>query len=326
MTSLPNFSACRVLVAGDVMLDSYWHGATDRISPEAPVPVVRVQQQESRIGGAGNVAVNAASLGTQTSLVGLVGDDAAAAELGELLNQHGIRMHLHPVPGSRTITKLRVISRHQQIIRLDFEDHFPAVDPKSIATLFALAAQQTDVVILSDYAKGALRDVQGLITIARQFNVPVVVDPKGTDFARYQGATLITPNLTEFEAVAGHVTSDEDLVCRAEALRSHLELHALLITRSERGMTMVAQGASPLHLPAHAREVFDVTGAGDTVVALIGASLAAGLRLEEAVRLSNVAASIVVGKLGTACVAPSELQAVLNLSIGYAGIRPSCQQ
>jgi D-beta-D-heptose 7-phosphate kinase/D-beta-D-heptose 1-phosphate adenosyltransferase len=312
MIRLPDFSTRRVLVAGDVMLDSYWHGTTARISPEAPVPVVQVQQQESRIGGAGNVAVNVASLGTQTSLVGLVGDDAAATELGELLSRHSIQAHLHPVPGGRTITKLRVISRHQQIIRLDFEDHFPAADPTSIAALFAVAAQQANAVILSDYAKGALRDVQNLITIARQFGLPVVVDPKGADFSRYCGATLITPNLAEFEAVAGHATSDEDLICRAEALRARFNLHALLITRSEQGMTLVAQDAAPLHLHAQAREVFDVTGAGDTVAALIGVGLAAGLGLEEAVRLSNVAASIVVGKLGTASVTPQELQAALQ--------------
>jgi len=311
MIRLPDFSNSRVLVAGDVMLDSYWHGATARISPEAPVPVVQVQQQESRIGGAGNVAVNAASLGSQTSLVGLVGDDVAAGELGGLLRQHSIQAHLHPVPGGRTITKLRVISRHQQIIRLDFEDHFPAANPATIATLFARAAKQADAVILSDYAKGALRDVQGLITIARQLDLPVVVDPKGTDFARYRGATLITPNLTEFEAVAGHATSDDDLVRRAEGLRDRLDLHALLITRSEHGMTLVARNAAPLHLPAQALEVFDVTGAGDTVAALIGAGLAAGLGLEDAVHLSNVAAGIVVGKLGTASVTPQELQAAL---------------
>jgi len=312
MIRLPDFSTSRVLVAGDVMLDSYWHGVTARISPEAPVPVVQVQQQESRIGGAGNVAVNAASLGTRTSLVGLVGDDAAAAELGALLRQHSIQAHLHPVPSGRTVTKLRVISRHQQIIRLDFDDHFPAFDPAAIAALFTLAAKQADVVILSDYAKGALRDVQGLITIARQLSLPVVVDPKGTDFARYRGATLVTPNLVEFEAVAGQVTSDEDLVCRAEALRTRYDLHALLITRSERGMTLVAQNAAPLHLSAQAREVFDVTGAGDTVVALIGAGLAAGLGLDDAVRMSNLGAGIVVGKLGTASVTPGELQAALH--------------
>jgi D-beta-D-heptose 7-phosphate kinase/D-beta-D-heptose 1-phosphate adenosyltransferase len=311
MIRLPDFSTSRVLVAGDVMLDSYWHGATARISPEAPVPVVQVQQQESRIGGAGNVAVNAASLGSQTSLVGLVGDDAAAVDLGELLRQHKIQAHLHSVPGGRTITKLRVISRHQQIIRLDFEDHFPAAEPASIAALFAQAAKRADAVILSDYAKGALREVQGLITKARQLGLPVIVDPKGADFERYRGATLITPNLAEFEAVAGHATSDDDLVCRAEELRTRFDLRALLITRSERGMTLVSHDAAPLHLPAQAREVFDVTGAGDTVAALIGASLAAGLGLEEAVRLSNVAASIVVGKLGTASVTSRELQAAL---------------
>lgn len=311
MIRLPDFSNSRVLVAGDLMLDSYWHGATSRISPEAPVPVVQVQQQESRIGGAGNVAVNAASLGAQTSLLGLVGDDVAAAELRALLHQHRIQAQLHTVQGGRTITKLRVISRHKQLIRLDFDDYFPAADPTAITTLFARAVKQADVVILSDYAKGALSDVQGLIAIARRLGLPVVVDPKGTDFARYRGATLITPNLAEFEAVAGQATSDSDLVQRAEALRTRLDLHALLITRSERGMTLVAQDSTPLHLSAHAREAFDVTGAGDTVAALVGAGLAAGLGLEDAVRMSNIAAGLVVGKLGTASVTPTELRAAL---------------
>lgn len=316
MIQLPDFASSRVLITGDVMLDSYWHGATARISPEAPVPVVQVQQQESRIGGAGNVAVNAASLGAQTSLIGLVGDDAAATELRALLRQHSIQAQLHTVQGGRTITKLRVISRHQQIIRLDFDDHFPTADPAAIATLYARAAQQADAVILSDYAKGALRDVQGLIAVARQRDLPVVVDPKGTDFARYRGATLVTPNLAEFEAVAGQATSDDDLVLRAEALRTRFDLHALLITRSERGMTLIEQGAAPLHLSAQAREVFDVTGAGDTVAALIGAGLAAGLGLGDAVRMSNIAAGLVVGKLGTASVTPTELQAALHPQAG----------
>ena len=312
MIRLPDFSNSRVLVVGDLMLDSYWHGATSRISPEAPVPVVQVQQQESRIGGAGNVAVNAASLGAQTSLIGLVGDDAAATELRALLHQHRIQAQLHTVQGGRTITKLRVISRHQQLIRLDFDDYFPTADPAAITTLFARAAKQADAVILSDYAKGALSGVQGLIAIARRFGLPMVVDPKGTDFARYRGATLITPNLAEFEAVAGQATSETDLVQRAEALRTRLDLHALLITRSERGMTLVAQNAAPLHLSAHAREVFDVTGAGDTVAALIGTGLAAGLGLEDAVRMSNIAAGLVVGKLGTASLTPTELRAALH--------------
>jgi D-beta-D-heptose 7-phosphate kinase/D-beta-D-heptose 1-phosphate adenosyltransferase len=310
----PDFSSARVFVVGDVMLDSYWHGPTSRISPEAPVPIVQVHQQESRVGGAGNVAINAASLGASTRLLGLVGEDEAANQLESLLVEHGIECALQRVAGSKTITKLRVISRHQQIIRLDFEDHFPHWDPATLLEVFKRNAQAADAVILSDYAKGALRDVQPLIVAARALQLPVIVDPKGTDFEPYRGATVLTPNLSEFEAVVGPCASEDELVRRAEKLRQQLNLHALLITRSEHGMTLVAEGQAPIHLPTQAREVFDVTGAGDTVAAIVGAGLAAGLTLIDAVALSNIGAGIVVGKLGTASVTADDLRAALHLN------------
>lgn len=310
----PDFSSARVFVVGDVMLDSYWHGPTSRISPEAPVPIVQVHQQESRVGGAGNVAINAASLGASTRLLGLVGEDEAANQLESLLVEHGIECALQRVAGSKTITKLRVISRHQQIIRLDFEDHFPRWDPATLLDVFKRNAQAADAVILSDYAKGALRDVQPLIVAARALRLPVVVDPKGKDFEPYRGATVLTPNLSEFEAVMGPCATEDELVRRAESLRQQLNLHALLITRSEHGMTLVAEGQAPIHLPTQAREVFDVTGAGDTVAAIVGAGLAAGLTLIDAVALSNIGAGIVVGKLGTASVTADDLRAALHLN------------
>jgi D-beta-D-heptose 7-phosphate kinase / D-beta-D-heptose 1-phosphate adenosyltransferase len=311
----PDFSSARVFVVGDVMLDSYWHGPTSRISPEAPVPVVQVHKQEFRVGGAGNVAINAVTLGASTRLLGLVGEDDAADQLESLLVVHGIECSLQHVAGSKTITKLRVISRHQQIIRLDFEDLFPAWNPAQLLDVFKQYAQATDAVILSDYAKGALRNVQPLIAVARGLQLPVIVDPKGREFDQYRGATVLTPNLAEFEAVVGSCGSDEgELVRRAETLRKRLELDALLITRSEHGMTLVADGKTPTHLPTQAREVFDVTGAGDTVAAIVGAGLAAGLTLLDAVALSNIGAGIVVGKLGTASVTKDELRAALHMN------------
>lgn len=323
----PDFSSARVFVVGDVMLDSYWHGPTSRISPEAPVPIVQVHQQESRVGGAGNVAINAASLGAPTRLLGLVGEDEAANQLESLLDRHNIECVLQRVPGSKTITKLRVISRHQQIIRLDFEDHFPCWSPAALLDAFKRTVQTSDAVILSDYAKGALRDVQPLIAAARALQLPVIVDPKGKDFEPYRGATVLTPNLAEFEAVVGPCGTDDDkLVRRAERLRKHLHLHALLITRSERGMTLVSEGLAPIHLPAQAREVFDVTGAGDTVAAIVGVGLAAGLTLLNAITLSNIAAGIVVGKLGTASVTPDELREAMHMKVAPHSANGICTE
>lgn len=310
--SLPEFSRGRLVIVGDVMLDRYWHGSTNRISPEAPVPVVKVEGDEYRAGGAGNVALNAAVLGTRTELVALVGRDEAAQRLREKLEAGQVACRLLEAPQHPTITKLRIISRHQQLIRLDFEDSFAVLESAGIEQAFETALPGAGAVVLSDYGKGTLAQVGSLIRVARERGVPVVVNPKGTDFGRYCGATVITPNMSEFEAVVGHCADDATLRERGEALRAALDLDAVLITRSERGMTLLQAGQAPLDLPTRARDVFDVTGAGDTVVAVLGAGLACGLALAEATAVANVAAGIVVGKLGTATVSPEELAAALR--------------
>lgn len=306
-TPPPDFSSGRLLIVGDVMLDRYWHGSTTRISPEAPVPIVKVEGDEFRAGGAGNVALNAAELGAGTALVGLVGRDEAGLLLRNRLTAGGVACHLLEAPQHPTITKLRIISRHQQLIRLDFEDNFAVLESAGIEDAFATALPGTSALILSDYGKGTLAQVGSLIRVAREQHVPIVVDPKGTDFGRYRGATVITPNMNEFEAVVGHCADEATVVARAEALRDALDLEALLVTRSERGMSLFARGMSSLNLPARARDVFDVTGAGDTVVAVLGAGLACGLTLADATAWANLAAGIVVGKVGTATVTLDEL-------------------
>lgn len=304
---LPDFSSAHLVVVGDVMLDRYWHGATTRISPEAPVPVVKVEQDEFRAGGAGNVALNAAALGAATTLVGLVGQDEAARLLHRKLSAGTVHCRLVEAPRHPTITKLRVISRHQQLIRLDFENDFAEAESAGIGQSFAAALDEADAVVFSDYGKGTLAGVGLLIEAARAKGLPVVVDPKGADFERYRKASVITPNMSEFEAVVGHCADEQAVRTRGAALREHLALDALLITRSERGMTLLQKDAPPLDLPTRARDVFDVTGAGDTVVAVLGACLASGLDLPHATRLANVAAGIVVGKVGTATVSRTEL-------------------
>ncbi|MDR2688241.1 MAG: D-glycero-beta-D-manno-heptose-7-phosphate kinase [Azoarcus sp.] len=310
---LPDFAAGRLVVAGDVMLDRYWHGPATRISPEAPVPVVQVENDEFRAGGAGNVALNAAALGARVSLVGLIGADEAGQRLRGRLE--AVDCHLLEVPTHPTITKLRIISRHQQLIRLDFERDFAVMESAGIESAFAATLDGADAVVLSDYGKGTLAQVGALIADARARRLPVVVDPKGVDFARYRGATVLTPNMSEFEAVVGHCADEATVRERGEALRARFEFDALLITRSERGMTLLQKDAAALDLPARARDVFDVTGAGDTVAAVLGASLVRGLALSDATALANAAAGIVVGKLGTATVSRAELGAALT----YAG-------
>jgi D-beta-D-heptose 7-phosphate kinase/D-beta-D-heptose 1-phosphate adenosyltransferase len=309
---LPDFSRAHILVAGDVMLDRYWHGVTSRISPEAPVPVVRVDTDELRVGGAGNVALNITALGAGATLAALVGEDEAADTLRRQLANGRVVCKLLATAQSRTITKLRVLSRHQQLIRLDFEDAFPAEAAAALPNAVSSVLPGAGALVLSDYAKGALSQAAQMVQAAREVGVPVVVDPKGTDFARYRGASVLTPNLAEFEAVVGACADDDVLVQRGEALRDELALDALLITRSERGMTLLERGQPPLHLPTQAREVFDVTGAGDTVVAVLAAGLAAGLGLPQATALANLAAGIVVGKLGTASVSLDELRAAMH--------------
>ena len=310
--SLPDFSPYRVLVCGDVMLDRYWHGPTARISPEAPVPVVSVRGDELRAGGAGNVALNAASLGAQAQVIGLVGDDEAGRLLEDCLGARGVACRFERVDDAPTITKLRVISRHQQLIRLDFEERFAARHAPRVAAALSAALAEASVVVLSDYAKGTLADVQGLIALARAQGVPVVVDPKGTDFSRYRGATLLKPNLAEFEAVVGDCPDEATLVARGEALRAELDLEALLVTRSEQGVTLIQRGQPPHHQPTRAREVYDVTGAGDTVSAALGCGIAAGLGLREATALANLAAGVVVGKLGTATASLEEVREAMR--------------
>lgn len=309
---LPDFATGRVLVVGDVMLDRYWHGSTTRISPEAPVPIVKVEGDEFRAGGAGNVALNAASLGARAELVGLVGRDDAARMLREQLEAGGVACRLLEAPHHPTITKLRIISRHQQLIRLDFEDNFAVLESAGIEQAFEAALDGSGALVLSDYGKGTLAQVGSLIRVAREHRVPIVVDPKGTDFGRYCGATVLTPNLAEFEAVVGHCSNEAALRERGEALREALDLEALLVTRSERGMTLLQKGQVPLDLATRARDVFDVTGAGDTVVAVLGAGLACGLSLADATAFANLAAGVVVGKLGTATVSIDELRGVLG--------------
>jgi len=321
MKELPDFSDIKVLVVGDVMLDRYWHGGTNRISPEAPVPVVHVTEEEGRPGGAGNVALNITALGGNASLLGLTGDDEMSNTLAQQLQEQGVECRFERLQGLPTITKLRVISRHQQLIRLDFEDGFPGFDSTEFLCRFDDMLTDADLVVLSDYGKGTLRDVSQFITRARAAGKPVLVDPKGADFNRYSGATLITPNLPELEAVVGCCDSDEQLVERAQDLMQQCSLDALLVTRGEYGMTLLEQGRPPRHLPTHAREVFDVTGAGDTVISVLAAALATGMPMEAATQLSNVAAGIVVGKLGTATTSRDEIRdALLGQQVIHRGV------
>lgn len=305
---LPEFSKARILVVGDLMLDRYWHGVTARISPEAPVPVVGVDREDARLGGAGNVAANASALGAKVCLLALVGDDGSADQVENMLSAAGVSCWLQRVPGSRTICKLRVISRHQQLIRLDFEDNFIRDDNSALLTEFEKRLPNTDVVILSDYAKGTLMDCGNLISAAKRAGVVVVVDPKGDDFSRYAGASIITPNFSEFETVVGRCEDESDVRRNGKKLCRDLDADALLVTRSERGMTLFQREGDVVHLETQAKDVFDVTGAGDTVVATLAGALGAGVRLKDAVNLSNMAAGIAVTKLGTATVSPRELE------------------
>lgn len=311
--TIPDFHTARVLVYGDIMLDRYWGGPTSRISPEAPVPVVKIQDIENRAGGAGNVALNVAVLGGKVDLLGITGQDDNAVILENLLNEAGVSCTFEKVASHPTITKLRVISRQQQLIRLDFEEPLQVLDAQVGRQQFDAQLKDAGVVVLSDYGKGTLSDPQPLIQAARSAKVPVIVDPKGSDFTKYRGASLVTPNLSEFEAVVGHCVDDEDLIAKAHALCEALDLGGVLVTRSEKGMTLVRQGEEVFHLPTRAREVYDVTGAGDTVVSVLAASLAAGSSYEEATLLANTAAGIVVGKLGTATASTEELRRELRV-------------
>ena len=304
---LPDFSQAKVLIVGDLMLDRYWSGGTGRISPEAPVPVVNVSGSEDRPGGAANVAVNVATLGAKVTLLGMCGHDENARILKEKLSSFDINCEFFEVPERDTITKLRVMSRNQQLLRLDFEKSFADVDKSALLTTFNQALDDVDIVILSDYAKGCLSDPQSLIRAAKQKGKKVIVDPKGSDFEKYANATLITPNVAEMYAVVGEQDNEQSLVASAQSLKASLSLDGLLLTRSEDGMTLFETGEDEFHLPAKAKEVYDVTGAGDTVVSTLAVALASRLPMQAACVLANLAASVVVGKLGTSTVTNTEL-------------------
>lgn len=304
---LPDYSSSGVLIIGDIMLDRYWHGPTGRISPEAPVPVVKVENSEERPGGAANVAMNIASLGGHAHLVGFTGIDEPAKTLNEILGSLKVTCDFVSLPNYPTITKLRILSRSQQLIRLDFEDKFENTDEELVLSRMEQALPKVKSVVLSDYAKGALEHVQRFIQKAKQAKVPVFIDPKGADFERYRGATLLTPNMAEFEDVVGKVNSVQELVEKGLALIEKFDFEALLVTRSEHGMTLLQRDKEPLHLPTQAKEVYDVTGAGDTVISVLAASVASGKALDEACALANAAAGVVVGKVGTSTVSTIEL-------------------
>jgi len=300
------FAQSRVLVVGDVMLDRYWFGDVNRISPEAPVPVVHVQRQEDRLGGAANVARNAVALGAQAGLLCVVGHDEPGESIVKLLGESGVNAFLERDPALPTTIKLRVLSRQQQLLRVDFENT-PAHEVllAGLARFDALLPSH-DVILMSDYAKGGLTHVTQMIAKARAAGKCVLVDPKGDDWERYRGASVITPNRAELREVVGTWKSEADLLARVTKLRRELQFDALLLTRSEEGMTLFTDDG-PMHAPADAREVYDVSGAGDTVIATVAVSLGAGLSLVQGVALANRAAGIVVGKLGTATVDYDEL-------------------
>ena len=315
IVKIPDLARARVLVVGDVMLDRYWFGEVSRISPEAPVPIVKIQRTEERPGGAANVARNAASVGAQTVLLSVVGDDDAGRRIAQLAHEASINAHLHQDPAISTTVKLRVVGRQQQLLRIDFET---APSREVLADKLAdyeKLLDGCDAVILSDYGKGGLTHISKMIEMGRASGKPVLVDPKGSDYSRYAGATILTPNRSELQEVVGKWDSEADLEERAQNLRRKLGLQALLLTRSEDGMSLFREG-SVLHESARAREVFDVSGAGDTVIAVVGAMLAVHATMEDAMRLANLAAGIVVGKLGTATVNMEELRALTAVRKG----------
>lgn len=307
---LEKITQVRLLVVGDVMLDRYWFGEVNRISPEAPVPVVKVERSEERLGGAANVARNAAAVGAKTALLSVVGDDDAGRSLSRMLAEGEIDAGLHVDRSIDTTVKLRVIGRQQQLLRIDFETTPSHEILQAKLAEFESRIAEVDVVILSDYGKGGLTHIAEMIRLARAAGKPVLVDPKGDDYAKYAGATVITPNRSELRDVVGRWSSEEELFTKAQKLRAELGLEALLVTRSEEGMTLFSEGETH-HQAAQAREVFDVSGAGDTVIATLAVMLAAGADWDEAIRTANIAASIVVGKLGTAVVTREELAAAL---------------
>jgi len=300
------FKKARILVVGDVMLDRYWFGDVERISPEAPVPVLLVGNKDERLGGAANVAINASSLGAQLGLMGVVGNDEAGATVEAMLQKSGVRSCLLKDPNFPTTVKLRVIARQQQLVRIDFEKR---PSPEHLTTKMELFEQEYgnyDVVLFSDYGKGSLEHVAEMIALCKKAGKITLVDPKGDDYVKYTGASVLTPNRSEFRQVMGSWKSEAELIEKAQTLRTQLQLGALLLTRSEEGMTLFT-GEGHFHVPAQAREVFDVSGAGDTVIATLACAVGSGMSLQDSVTLANRAGGVVVGKLGTAVILPEEL-------------------
>lgn len=317
MHAIPDFSNVSILVGGDAMLDEYWFGDASRISPEAPVPVVRASATDRRAGGAANVALNAAALGVASRFVAIVGDDAHGRTLARLLDAAGVDSDLVVYGAVPTIHKFRVLARNQQLIRLDAEDSLAGAAADFNGRL-AARLDSADVVVLSDYGKGTLDRIEEIIAACRQASRPVLIDPKGTDFSRYTGATVLTPNQAEFEAVCGGWADEAGFGHKASALREELDVEHLLVTRGSQGMTLVSRGSEPWNIGAQAREVFDVTGAGDTVIALLAAGLGAGLQVRDAVAIANLGAGLVVGKIGVASVTRAELGLALHRR-GFGG-------
>lgn len=316
-TNLPNFAQKTVLVIGDIMLDKYWFGDTSRISPEAPVPIIKITDNNHRPGGAGNVALNIAALGAKVILIGIIGKDEAANLLIQQLEIANVHHDLCVLDDFSTIVKLRVISRHQQLLRLDFEEtHSLSNSHAILLDRYRSHLTQADLVILSDYQKGALSQPDQLIALAKSHHIPVLVDPKGNDFAKYSHATILTPNLKEFETIVGPCHSEEELIAKGQDLLKKYQLESLLVTRGEDGMTLLEQNTHT-HLPAYSREVFDVTGAGDTVIGVLGASVASGMDLLPATALANLAASLTIAKLGAASINTVELQAALTGKMNF---------
>jgi len=309
---IPDFTDLRVLIIGDVMLDRYWHGDTSRISPEAPVPIVHIRERDERAGGAGNVALNTSSLGVQTILMGMIGNDADGNNLENILTKANINCILQRNKKGSTIMKLRVLGRNQQLIRLDFEEKLAPFLLEKQLSVFKEQLRKADIVILSDYDKGTLLNANELIAAACAANVPVLIDPKQRSFSAYRRATLLTPNMQEFETVAGPVTSLEELEIKAQQQLLEHDLQALLITRSEQGMSLIKRDEAPLHIPTQAKEVYDVTGAGDTVIATLACAIAAGESWQDAMRLANVAAGIAISKVGAVSVSVNELRRAVH--------------
>jgi rfaE bifunctional protein kinase chain/domain len=304
---LEKIARAKALVVGDAMLDRYWYGDVDRISPEAPVPVIAVNRSDERPGGAANVARNVRALGAACALQSITGDDRDADSLQQLLAVDDIGCHLQRDKLLSTTVKLRVISRHQQLLRIDFESPVSKDARVGMLDHYLKHVGDYDVVILSDYGKGGLGYLGEMIHAARTAGKPIVIDPKGRDYTAYRGATLITPNRKEFELVAGHFRDNDELVRKAQAMAEELALDGVLITRSEEGMSLIERSGHTVHMPARAREVYDVTGAGDTVIAAVGCAYAVGSNIEDALHLANIAAGIVVGKLGAATATPQEI-------------------